>query len=127
MTLRKLVGALIATVAFSTPLSAFAAIATNTDGANQTPALAEVFIAVWDPTNGNTYVQDLGINATSTDWSTYSNTFSLDQAKFTQAFGANPSGLQYGLFAGLNDEVDATTPQDFLFYGAPKGTNTTSW
>ena len=127
MRLRTALGALIATVAVATSYSAFAAIAANTDSpaTAQTSALAEVFLAVWDPSNGKTYVQDLGVNATTTDWSTYSHTFNLD-AQFNTLF-TSTAGLQYGLFAALNDESSQIFAQDYLFYGAQKGTNTSGW
>jgi len=125
MRLKSMVGTAIAAAALSVPYSASAAIAVNTDA----PPLAEAFLAVWDVSNGNTYIQDLGINATTTNWSTATFTATVNSTAYSSMFGASTaSNLRYGVYAGLNNETGiGGPPQDYLFFTAATGTNTSSW
>jgi len=126
MRLKSMVGTAIAAAALSVPYSASAAIAVNTDA----PPLAEAFLAVWDVSSGNTYIQDLGINATTTNWNTAKFTETVNSSQYSTMFGtATASNLRYAVYAGLNNELGAggSAPQDYLFFTAPTGTDTSSW
>ena len=83
--------------ALSAASGAFAAIAVDTANSGN----AEVFFAVWDISGDKTYVQDLGVSARGTDWSTYSHSFTLDSSTYNSIFtGSSPSDLRWGVFAG---------------------------
>lgn len=126
MKLKAFLGTAIAAAALSVPYSASAAIATNSDA----PPLAEVFLTVWDVSNGRTYIQDLGINATTTNWNTGpSSPISVDGSYSSFFSSSSAANLRYGVYAALNNEggANGSAPQNYIFFTAPVGTNTSSW
>ena len=107
-----------ASLAMAMGNAAQAAIAVDQDA----PPLGEVFLAVWDVTGTNpTYVQDLGVSARGTDWSTATLSFTVDSAAYNSALGTSSAGnLRYALYAGV-------TASDFsyqdVFFTAGSGFN----
>ena len=125
MRLRKMLGTAIAAAAVAAPFSANAAISAGTDS----PPLAELFLTVWDVSTGNTYAQDLGINANIE--SNLSQTFSVNvnSTTFNNLFGsASNTNLRWGVYASLADVANfPTSGGEFIAFTAPVGTNTSTW
>ena len=123
MRLRALIGTAIAAAAFTVPYSADAAISAGTNA----PPLSELFLTVWDVSNGNTYAQDLGIDTSTANLNTpFSSPVSINSTVFNNLFGStggasNPN-LRYGVYSSLNNGG-----YENILFTAPTGTNTSSW
>lgn len=123
--LKKWSAAAAASVAFAMGGTANAAIQAgfDLDSSNSGTEQPELFLAIWDTTAPKTYIQDLGVNASTVDWNTHSQVFSIDSTVYNASTlnGSAVGNLRFAVFA-------AVASNDFDFGGlwstaAPGDTN----